>query len=94
MTRKKLALVGLEQGEGPWIRASGNELRVCVTELKAGEDLRLEIEGLVWGQHLTSGVNPLSLQAGQLYRFTKRVPEGQRPTKTCVEVIVNGPSSS
>ena len=92
--RKKLALLAFEQGEGPWIRAQGNESGAQVYGLEEGERLYLEIEGLIGGLHLHIGINKLRLEKGLVYRFTKRVPEGQKPTKTSVEVILNGSPSS
>lgn len=92
---KKLALLAFEQGEGPWIRARGNESGAQVRGLDAGEQLCLEIEGRSGGLQLQAGVNRIVLIAGQMYRFTKLVPEGKKPSKTSVEVLLNGsPDSS
>lgn len=88
--RKKLALLAFECGEGPWIRANGNESGAQVRGLEEGEELCLEIEGLDGGLQLRSGVNRITLQARQMYRFTKKVREGQKPSRTCVEVLLNG----
>lgn len=92
--RKKLALLAFEVGEGPWIRARGNESGAQVRGLGEGEQLCLEIEGAVGGILLQPGVNRITLKPDQMYRFTKKVPEGQRPSKTCVEVILNGSTDS
>jgi hypothetical protein len=89
VSRKKLALAGFEQGEGPWIRARGTESHVSTSQLKEGEILCLEVEGSIGGLHLHTGTCIVQLHEGQMYRFTKKVPEGQRPSKTCVEVIFN-----
>lgn len=94
MARKKLALLAFMEGDGPWIRAKGNESGVQVHGLNAGEDLCLEIEGKIGGMHLMAGVQHIELKEGQMYRFVKHVPEGQKPSKTTVEVILNGSSSS
>jgi hypothetical protein len=90
--RKRLALVGFEKGDGPWIRARGDERQIGVTALKEGEELCLEVEGSSETLALKAGLNTISLEAGQMYRFTKKAPEW--PSKTCVEVILNGSSSS
>lgn len=92
--RKKLALLAFLEGEGPWIRAQGNESGAQVRGMEAGEEVCLEIEGEIGKIQLASGVNRISLKAGQMYRFTKQVPKGQKPSKTCVEVILNGSSYS
>ena len=90
VARKKLALVAFERGDGPWIRAEGNEREVSVLSLNAGEKLGMEIEGAVGCRHLHVGLNPLKLVEGQMYRFTKEVPDGERASKTCVEILTHG----
>lgn len=90
MARKKLALCAFEQGTGPWVRADGTEREVHITPLKDGEMVSLEIEGLVGYMHLKTGHSPVQLQDGQMYRFHKTVPEDTKPSKTTVEVYLNG----
>lgn len=94
LMRKNLALLAFEEGEGPWIRAKGNESGAQVRGLVDGEELCMEIEGLYGGLHLREGTNRITLRSGQMYRFVKKVSEGQKPSKTCVEVILNGQASS
>lgn len=88
--RRKLALVAFEQGEGPWIIALGTEHQVQVTNLKDGEQLGLEVDGLVGKIHCFAGLTSIHLEKDWKYRFTKSVPEGWKPSKTCVEVLLNG----
>lgn len=90
MARRKLALVAFEQGIGPWVRAQGNEREVNVVTLKDGERVSMEVEGLVGYYHCVAGLTPIQLVEGQMYRFHKTVPEGVKPSKTCVEVMLNG----
>lgn len=85
---KKLALVAFEKGEGPWIRARGDEYAAVVKPLADGEVLLLEkqnnsIFALPMGETL------IRLERHQMYRFVKTVPEGQKPTKTSVEIMIN-----
>lgn len=90
MARKKLGLVNFMQGEGPWIRATGFEREVKVTTLKDGEQVGLEVEGQIGSVHCLAGLTPVHLHEGWMYRFVKQVREGVRPSKTCVEVMLNG----
>lgn len=90
MARKKLALVAFEQGEGPWVRATGDERAVQVSTLKDGEQVSMWVEGSIGGVHCSTGLTAIQLQAGQMYSFHKTVPEGTKPSKTCVEVLLNG----
>ena len=90
MARRKLALVGFERGAGPWIRATGHENGVWVPELKDGELVCMEVENLLGYQHCFAGMTAIRLSAGQMYRFLKTVREGVKPSKTSVEVILNG----
>lgn len=83
-------LLAFEKGEGPWVRALGSESGAHVTGLGDGEKLCLEIEGQIGGKFLKAGISHIELKRNQMYRFTKTVPEGQRPLKTSVEVILNG----
>lgn len=90
MARKKLALMAFEAGEGPWVRATGEESGVKVSLLKDGESVGMEVEGAIGATHCFTGTTAIQLLAGQMYRFVKRVPEGSKPSKTCVEVLLNG----
>lgn len=88
--RRKLALLGFEQGEGPWITALGSEREVRVTPLKDGESVSLEVEDQIGYQHCFTGTTTIQLSEGCRYRFLKKVPEGVKPSKTTAEVLLDG----
>jgi hypothetical protein len=85
-----MGMAAFEQGEGPWVVATGKETAVRVGPLKEGEMLSMEVEGLLGFRHLLLGVSPIQLKKGQRYRFIKKIPENARPSRTCVEVILDG----
>jgi len=86
--RKRLALVAFEQGDGPWLVAKGDEDRVAVHPVLVGEQVSLELDKPSGIIHCQAGLTPIELKRGQRYRFTKKVPEGAVPSKTCVEVFL------
>lgn len=88
MSRKRLALVAFEQGDGPWLFAKGDEDKVAVNPILVGEQVSLELDKPSGIIHCQAGLTPVNLRPGQRYRFVKRVPEGAVPSKTCVEVLL------
>jgi hypothetical protein len=90
--KKRVCLLSVEAGEGPWIVSTGEESAVRAGPLKEGEQLVLEVTGLSGANvHFEGGLSRLALNPGLRYRFVKCVGEGVKvPSKTCAEVIFNG----
>lgn len=89
MPRKRMAVAAFEQGEGPWVVATGKETAVKVSPFKDGEMVSLEVDGLVGYHHLMAGLSPITFAKGQKYRIHKTVEAGVRPSRTCVEIQIN-----
>lgn len=85
-------MVAFEEGEGPWTLTKGNECGVQVLGLKDGESLHLETDSGSSGTSIqfSSGVTAIFPANSKRYRFVKKVPEGIAPSKTSVEVLING----
>lgn len=90
MARRRVALAGVVQGEGPWINATGEEKVALVGPLADGERVLMHVEGSSEFIPCVKGVNPISLSRGQRFRFVKT----GGPTKTCVEVRFKCPELS
>jgi len=88
--KKRVCLLSVETGEGPWIVSTGEESSVRVGPIKEEERLALEVVGLSEVAYFEGGLSPFALASGLMYRFVKHVGGVKVPSKTCAEVVYNG----
>jgi len=88
--KKRVCLLSVEIGEGPWIVSTGEEGSVRVGPIKEGERLALEVAGLSEVAYFEGGLAPFALNPGLRFRFVKHVGEVKAPSKTCAEVVYHG----
>jgi len=100
MASTRLALVAcIDETDGPWTRAKGNEVGVNVVHLMRGERVLIEMEGRF--QHASRrifdyhdpGSFPLDFSGCDRYRVCKKVT-GVDSAPTTVEIILNGAAPS
>jgi len=89
--KKRVCLLSVEAGEGPWIVSTGEESAVRAGPIKEGEQLVLEVVGLSGVVMVfEDGLSRLALDSGLRYRFVKHAGDVKSPSKTCAEVVYNG----